>query len=37
MEVRRFSEKDNIDGVSRVYALSWKAAYSGFIPRIISI
>ncbi len=33
MEVRRFSKEDNIDDVSRVYALSWKAAYSGLIPR----
>lgn len=33
MEIRRFTEKDNIGDVSRVYALSWKAAYSEFIPR----
>lgn len=33
MEIRRFTEKDNLGDVSRVYALSWKAAYSKFIPR----
>ena len=27
MEIRRFTENDSIRDVSRVYALSWKAAY----------
>lgn len=33
MEIRRFTENDSIPDVSRVYALSWKAAYSKFISR----
>lgn len=33
MEIRRLTENDSICDVSRVYALSWKAAYSKFIPR----
>jgi len=33
MEIRRFSETDNIDDVSRVYAQSWKSAYRGIVPQ----
>ncbi len=33
MEIRRFLETDNIDDVSRVYAQSWKSAYSGIVPQ----
>ncbi len=33
MEIRRFSQTDNLDDVSRVYAQSWKAAYRGIVPQ----
>lgn len=33
MEIRRFSEDDDIDNVSRVFALSWKTAYKGIVPQ----
>lgn len=33
MEIRRFLESDDIDEVSRVYAQSWKSAYSGIVPQ----
>lgn len=33
MEIRRFLNTDNIDDVSRVYALSWKNAYKGIVPQ----
>ena len=33
MEIRRFSNTDSIDDVSRVYAQSWKSAYCGIIPQ----
>jgi ribosomal protein S18 acetylase RimI-like enzyme len=33
MEIRRFSESDNINDVSRVYALSWKLAYVGIVSQ----
>lgn len=32
LEIRRISENDDIDEVSRIYALSWKKAYRGIIP-----
>lgn len=32
LEIRRISETDDIDEVSRIYALSWKKAYRGIIP-----
>ena len=32
LKIRRYSETDNIDEVSRIYALSWKTAYRGIIP-----
>ena len=32
LEIRRFNESDNLDEVSRIYALSWKKAYRGIIP-----
>lgn len=33
MEIRRFTEKDDLNQVSRVYAASWRAAYSGIVPQ----
>ena len=33
MEIRRFLKTDHIDGVSNVYAQSWKSAYHGIIPQ----
>ncbi len=32
LEIRLFNETDDIDDVSRIYALSWKKAYRGIIP-----
>ena len=32
VEIRRFLKTDNIDEISRIYALSWKKAYRGIIP-----
>ena len=32
VEIRRFLETDNVDDISRIYALSWKKAYRGIIP-----
>ena len=32
LEIRRFRETDDIDAISRIYALSWKKAYRGIIP-----
>ena len=32
IEVRHYREGDNVDEISRIYALSWKTAYRGLIP-----
>ncbi len=32
MEIRKVSPTDDVDALSRIYALSWKAAYQGIIP-----
>jgi len=33
MEIRKVTETDDIDALSRIYALSWKAAYRGIVPQ----
>lgn len=33
MEIRRFTVKDDLNEVSRVYAASWRAAYHGIVPQ----
>lgn len=33
MEIRRYRPSDDIDDVSRVYALSWKFGYRGIVPQ----
>ncbi len=32
IEIRHYMDGDNIDKISRIYALSWKTAYRGLIP-----
>ena len=32
LEIRRYRETDDINDISRIYALSWKTAYRGLIP-----
>lgn len=33
MEIRKITQTDDFDAVSRIYALSWKTAYKGIVPQ----
>ena len=33
MEIRKITQTDNFDAISRIYALSWKTAYKGIVPQ----
>lgn len=33
MEIRKLTVDDDIDAISRIYAVSWKSAYKGIVPQ----
>ena len=33
MEIRKIVQTDDFDAISRIYALSWKAAYKNIVPQ----
>ena len=33
MEIRKITETDDFDAISRIYALSWKTAYKNIVPQ----
>lgn len=33
MEIRKVTQADDFDAISRIYSLSWKTAYKGIVPQ----
>lgn len=33
MEIRKTTQSDDFDAISRIYAVSWKTAYQGIVPQ----